>query len=168
MKCPECSTEISDRDAKCPKCGFDALLMDEQLLSCPLPQGVVNDFAKVLSPEEAERLATLLQDYKKRSQHDVVVVTQPTTAPLTPGQYVFWLYNEWGVGGTEHRGVMILLALNERRIESEVGFGLEGILNDYRTGEILDSAVVPHLKERRYAEGLYAGAKAIIDALEAP
>ena len=165
MKCPKCNAKISDKNTRCLGCGFDALSMDDQLASCPLPQGHVNDFAGVLSPDDMQKLKGLLEDYKKRSGHDMVVVTVKHTRPLAPAQYVFWLYNEWGVGGKAHQGVMILLALEERRIESEVGFGLEKVITDERSGEVLDNAVVPHFKAGRYGEGLCEGAKAIIQAL---
>lgn len=165
MDCPKCKTEISDKDPKCPKCGFDALSMDDQMGTCPIPHGHVNDFAGVLSKEDVEKLKTLLNDYKQKTGNDVAVVTQNSTEPLTPAQYVFWLYNEWGIGGKSHKGVMILLALKERRIESEVGFGLEHILTDERSGDILDKVVVPYLKDGKYGEGLLQGAKTIVEAL---
>ncbi len=166
MQCPKCHTEISDREPQCGNCGFDALEMDKMLSSCPVPQGLVNDFAGLLKEDEMQKLKTLLTNYKRQSDHDVVVVTIKTARPLTPAQYVFWLYNEWGVGGKQHRGVMILLAFDERRVETEGGFGLEGIITDKRSGEILDQAVVGPLKEGRHGDGLYAGAKALIEALE--
>ncbi len=166
MQCPQCQTEISDRDPKCKNCGFDVLAMDKVLSACPTLQGHVNDFANVLSAHEIEKLKTLLEGYKQQSGHDVVVVTVKTTKPLTPAQYVFWLYNEWGVGGKSHQGVMILLALEERRVETEVGFGLEHIITDDKSGKILDQSTVGYLKSEKYDEGLCAGTKAIIEALE--
>jgi len=96
----------------------------------------------------------------------VVVVTVENTRPLTPAQYVFWLYNEWGVGGKAHRGVMILVAVEERRVETEVGFGLENIITDERSGDVLDRVAVGPMKDGRFGEGLYEGARAIIGILE--
>jgi len=166
MRCPQCQSEISDRDPKCSSCGFDPLSFDERLNQCPAPQGPLNDFAGLLKSEEASGIKKLLEDRQDRAGHEVVVVTVPTTAPLKPEHYVFWLYNEWRVGGKGHKGVMILLALKERRVETEVGFGLEHILTDAESGRILDQAVVSRLKEGHYAEGLRTGVEAIIKALD--
>lgn len=165
MQCPECKSEISDKEPKCSACGFDVSTIAKLLEIRPVATGLLNDFAAVLSPKEAERLENLLEETKKSTGRELVVVTVKSTRPLSPAQYIFWLFNEWGVGGNKHHGVMILLALEERRIETEVGWNLESIITDKKSGEILDRAVVDHLKQGHYGAGLLAGAEAIIAAL---
>lgn len=165
MLCPKCNTPISDQTPRCPQCNFEVHAMGNELSYRPILQGHVNDFANILSPDEKKSLESLLKEFREKNGIDVVVVTQKNTSPLTPAQYVFWLYNEWGIGGKKHHGVMILLALEERRIETEVGFGLEHILTDEESGKILDREMIQPIKEGRYGDGLYFGAKAIIQAL---
>jgi uncharacterized protein len=167
MECPQCNCKMSDKDLKCSQCGFDVLEMDQALSSCPVPKGFVNDYAGLLKPDEETQLEDILSKHKEHSGHDLVIVIQPHTKPLKPEQYVFWLYNEWGVGGKTHQGLMIFIAAEERRIETEVGFGLESIITDKKSAEILDRVMVPLLKENRYAEALRLGVQEVIEHLKA-
>lgn len=155
MKCPSCSTEISDRMDACPNCNFTLAILDAQLPPPPLRSGYVNDFAKVLSREEALRVEQRCYEIFLKTKAELVVVTVPTTAPVKPSEYVFWLSNRWDIGGWENRGLMILLALEEHRIESEVGYSLEPIITDQGSFQVLQEHVVPFLQEGNYAEGLY-------------
>jgi uncharacterized protein len=125
-------------------------------LPLPPPQtGHVNDWARVLSAAEAERIARRCQEVFASTQAELIVVTVPTTAPIQPAEYVFWLANRWDMGGAENRGLLILLALHERRVESEVGYALEPLLSDAASAQLLEEHVVPCLRAGQYAEGLY-------------
>jgi len=155
MKCPSCGTEISDRVDACPNCTFTLAILDRQLPPPPLRSGYVNDFAGVLSRGEVLRIEQRCYEVLIRAKAELVVVTVPTTAPVKPSEYVFWLANRWDLGGPENRGLMILLALEERRVESEVGYSLEPIITDEESLRILQEHVVPFLREGNYAEGLY-------------
>jgi uncharacterized protein len=95
------------------------------------------------------------------------VVVVETTAPATPKQYVTALFNQWGVGrrGADN-GVMILLVLNDRRIEIETGYGVEDILPDGKVGEIIRTAMVPHFKRQQWGEGLLAGSQQLARVLQ--
>jgi uncharacterized protein len=86
---------------------------------------------------------------------------------LTPAEYAFLLYNHWGIGkaGVD-MGALILLCLKERRLESEIGLGLEKYLPETIGDEILQSHFFPHFKDGNFYEGLKAGATALIDELE--
>jgi len=161
MECPKCQADIPDQSALCKVCGFDINTWDALFKDVPAPQGHVNDFAGVLSHAEKQEMENYLKDFYEKTKASIVVVTRQNTKPLKPEQFVFWLFNEWGVGGKQNKGVMLLLS----RIESEVGFALEPVLSDEKSGEILDSVVVPYLKEGRYGKGLFEGAKAIANAL---
>lgn len=165
MECPKCQADIPDQSALCKVCGFDINTWDALFKDIPAPQGHVNDFAGVLSDAEKQEMESYLKDFYEKTKASIVVVTRQNTKPLKPEQFVFWLFNEWEVGGQQNKGVMLLLSLEERRIESEVGFGLELTLSDEKSGEILDSALVPYLKDGKYGEGLFEGVKAIASAL---
>jgi uncharacterized membrane protein YgcG len=133
----------------------------------PAPQGWVNDFAQALNTSTRERLHTLLADLEQRTTVEVAVVVVHTTAPLTPKQYATELYNRWGIGkkGADN-GVLILLALQDRRVEVETGYGVEGILPDGRVGEIIRTAMLPHFKNNRWGEGLLAGTQHMAHILQ--
>lgn len=124
----------------------------------PQPQGRISDFAQVLDATTKAQLDALVAEVKQQTTAEIAVVVVETTAPLTPKQYATALFNRWGVGkqGTDS-GVLILLAVADRRIEIETGYGVEGILPDGRVGEIIRTAMLPHFKRNAWGEGLLAG-----------
>jgi uncharacterized protein len=72
------------------------------------------------------------------------------------------LFERWGIGGADQDdGVLLIAAIAERDVRIEVGYGLEGVINDAAAGRILDTAVLPYFREEDYPSGLAAGAVAI-------
>lgn len=155
MQCPRCHGETAERVEVCPQCAFTFAVLDAQLPPPPSQAGHINDLAGILTAAEASRLDQRCQAVFASTQVELIVVTVPTTAPLQPTEYIFWLANRWDMGGLENRGLLILLALQERRIESEVGYALESLLSDAESSRILHLHVVPFLHNGQYAAGLY-------------
>jgi len=121
----------------------------------PEPRGAVNDFAGVFTPQYEHSMELLAREILQKTGTSVVVVTLKSIEGNDPADYANRLYEDWGIGKKgEDRGVLILLALKERRIRIETGYGVEGILPDGLVGEILDTYVVPYLKEGNYDKGL--------------
>jgi uncharacterized protein len=136
-------------------------------LPLPPPQtGHVNDWAGVLCAAEAERITQRCQEVFTNTQAELIVVTVPTTAPIQPAEYVFWLANRWDMGGADNHGLLILLALHERRVESEVGYALEPLLSDAASAQLLEEHVVPCLRAGQHAEGLYQAVNVLGKVLE--
>ncbi|MGE5485696.1 MAG: TPM domain-containing protein [Ignavibacteriales bacterium] len=124
----------------------------------PAPAGPVNDYAQVLSEEDRSRLEMLSIEIEQRTSAAVVVAIVSSTQPETPKMYAVNLFQTWGIGQKgKDNGVLILLDMEQRRIEVETGYGLESVLTDGRIGEILDRDVVPRFKNGKYGDGLYAG-----------
>jgi uncharacterized protein len=151
----------------CPHCRFTLSVLELQFPPPPPQIGHVNDWAGVLSATAAERIAHRCQEVFARTQAELIVVTVSTTAPVQPAEYIFWLANRWDMGGTENRGLLILLALQERRVESEVGYALEPLLSDAVSAQLLEEHVVPLLRTEQYADGMYQAVNVLGKALEA-
>ncbi|NMB25082.1 MAG: TPM domain-containing protein [Firmicutes bacterium] len=128
--------------------------------SFPQPRGFVNDFAGVIDRESASRIMELANSLKEQQGVELAVVTIRTAEPTTVKDYATSLFNEWGIGGPEDSGLLMLLAIEEREIQVEVGYGLEGVLPDGKVGGILDKAVIPHFAKGEYGKGFLEGAKA--------
>jgi uncharacterized protein len=106
----------------------------------PKPQGYVNDFAGVIPPDQRERLQKLSQELKQKTDAELVVVTMPTIGGEDATEYANKLFASWGMGEkSKNNGVLVFLALKERQIRVEVGYGLEGILPDGLVGGVLDT-----------------------------
>lgn len=87
-------------------------------------------------------------------------------APLDSKTYAVKLFEKWKIGKKgKDNGLLVLLAMDEKRIEIEVGYGLEGAINDAKAGAILDKYVVPYFKQGQFGEGLYNGAVALADEI---
>jgi uncharacterized membrane protein YgcG len=132
----------------------------------PQPQGWVSDVAQVLDAPSKEKLNALAAEVARQSTAEIAVVVVETTAPLTPKQYATELFNQWKVGKQEaDSGVLVLLAVADRRIEIETGYGVEGILPDGRVGEIIRTAMLPHFRRNAWGDGLVAGTQQIAQIL---
>lgn len=112
----------------------------------PRPADYVSDFAHVLSPETAQRLDLLCGQIDHQAHAQIAVVTVGTTGDEAIADYAVQLEDAWKVGpkGSD-RGVIVLLAVKDRRRFISTGYGLEGILPDAKVGEI-GRAMVPALQ----------------------
>jgi uncharacterized protein len=128
----------------------------------PKPQGWVNDFAGVIDPESQSKISALGQEIKDKTGAEFAVVTVKDMGGMPLEDYANRLYREWGIGDREkNEGALLLLAMAERKVRIEPGYGMEGLFNDARCGDILDQDVLPEFKQGRYGEGLLAGLRAM-------
>ncbi|MBN2568400.1 MAG: TPM domain-containing protein [Deltaproteobacteria bacterium] len=122
----------------------------------PRPVGAINDFAGVIPEKYKQTIENVAREVLDKTGIAVVVATLKDIDGNDPADYANRLYEAWGIGKKgEDRGVLILLALKERRVRIEVGYGFEGTLTDGMSGEILDKYVVPLLKKGDYGGGIF-------------
>jgi len=128
----------------------------------PNPVGHVNDFAGVLSTDTERKLENLLRGLKEKTGAEVAVVTVEDMGGLDELSYAVGLVEEWGIGSKERDdGLLLLIAVKERRMRIEVGYGLEHIITDARAGQIRDRFIVPYLRNDDYDTGVTQGVLAI-------
>lgn len=114
------------------------------------PTDCVNDFAGVLSPATTTQLKELCRQILDKAQASLVVVTIKSTDGEEIVPYSVDLYQKWGIGQKgKDRGVLILLAVQDRNYNIRVGYGLEGILPDGKVGGFGREAV-PYLRQGDY------------------
>src|SRR5438270_449628 len=115
------------------------------------PTNYVNDFAGVLDPNGVNQLNAMLQDLQQKTGAQVAVVTVKSLEGMTKEDYGNRLFKAWGIGGKkDDRGVLVLLAPNDRQYWVEVGYGLEPILPDGKVGGF-GREMVPLLKTNDYS-----------------
>jgi len=118
------------------------------------PQGYVNDFASVLDADSRQKLTALAQEVDQKAGAQIAVVTIRTLGGDSVQDFTNRLFKKWGVGPKgKDRGVMILLAVDERQYWTEVGYGLEPILPDGKVGGF-GRDVVPLLRQNQYGAAL--------------
>ncbi len=124
----------------------------------PQPSGWVNDFAGVISNEYREKLNSLIEELEQKTSSEIAVVTVNSIAPYDEKEFARLLFDNWKPGKKgKDNGVLVLLAVKERRWRIETGYGVEGVLPDGLCGEIGRNYMVPYFKEDNYGEGLYQG-----------
>jgi len=129
----------------------------------PKPVGYVNDFANVIDSQSKQEMSQLIGVINKKAGVEIAVVTVQTIAPYgSIEQYAIDLASQWGIGKKEKdNGLLILLAMKERKIRIDVGYGLEGIITDGLSGQIIDQSILPSLKTGQYGIGLLKGVQAV-------
>ena len=129
--------------------GAPALLSAEPV-SQLRPTDYVNDFAHVLDQTTIAQLDNICQQLDQKAQAQIAVVTINSLDGTDIESYAVALYKQWGIGSkaTDH-GVLILLAVQDRKYRIEVGYGLEPILTDGKVGGFGREAV-PLLRQNDY------------------
>ncbi|MFA4916639.1 MAG: TPM domain-containing protein [Syntrophales bacterium] len=128
----------------------------------PSPAGAVNDFAGVIPPPYVNQMESLAREVLEKTGTSIVVATMETIGDNDPDDSANRLYAAWGIGkkGAD-KGILIFLAVREKRIRIETGYGVEGILPDGLVGEILDRYAIPYLKAGDYGKGLTSAMVAV-------
>ncbi len=133
----------------------------------PTREFYVNDYANLLSNETQKYIISVNRNLNSQTKAQVVVVTIPTLEGDSLEEYSTELFRSFGIGDKKlNNGVLILIALQERECRIEVGYGLEGVLNDAKTGRIQDNYMIPYLKDDNWDAGIKNGFNAIIEELE--
>ena len=119
------------------------------------PAGFVNDYAGVLGEYE-QLMEAVSTGLEQNTSAEMFVVAIKSSGQLSAKDYATEIFNKWKIGKkSTDNGLLILLSVDERRIEVETGYGLEGLLPDSKIGRILDEHAVPLLKEGKYGEALF-------------
>jgi uncharacterized protein len=127
----------------------------------PPPAGLVTDRAGVIDAAEQRRITQLIEELRQKTGAEIAVVTVDTTAPLDDFTYAMQLADAWKPGKKgEDTGLLILVAVKDRKVRVVTGYGLEGILPDGLVGEIQDKEMVPAFRAGRVAEGIWRGVSA--------
>jgi uncharacterized protein len=122
----------------------------------PVPRGAVNDYAHVIYPDVKTKMENLSREVLDKTGTSIVVAVMPTIGENDVRAYTNELYRKWGIGEKgKDKGVLIFLAVKEKQVRIEIGYGVEGILPDGLVGEILDESFMPAAKAGDYAAGLY-------------
>jgi len=125
------------------------------------PQGYVSDFARVIDPTSKSQLEAYCAAVERSTGAQLAFVTIATLEGEPVEDVANTIYRGWGVGQKgKNEGILLLLAINDRRNRLEVGYGLEPILPDGFAGSVLRE-MRPALRQQHYGEALMAAADTI-------
>jgi len=134
----------------------------------PQPKGYVNDYAGVLTPQEASDLEATIRSVKEKTNAEIAVAVVPDLGGYADvEEYAVALFSDWKIGEKgKDNGVLVLVSMKERKVKIEVGYGLEGSITDGTAGEIIRDEMAPLFKSGKYGAGLIAGVRAISERIE--
>lgn len=135
----------------------------------PKPTGHVTDAAGVLPADARAALEARLAALEATTGIELAVATVPDLQGEVIEDYANGLYRAWGIGKRDkNNGALLLVAPADRKVRVEVGYGLEGVLTDALSSQVIRREVVPRFKAGDLPGGIVAGADALIGHLELP
>ena len=124
----------------------------------PAASGFVNDEAGAMDEPARAKLEAFLDQLKRKTGAEFAVLTVKTTAPSSPSDYKVKVFERWGLGRKGHDdGLLMLVAVEEREVLFETGYGLEGTLPDGLQSRIVRDEVAPRFRSGDFAGGITAG-----------
>jgi uncharacterized protein len=143
-----------------------AAIPADALLERLKPDGFVNDFAGILSPAQRQAMEQSVRDLQQKTGVQVAVVTLESLEGGQVDDFAAKLFRRWGIGQKDkNNGVLVLVALKDRKARIEVGYGLEPILPDALAGRVLDEELFPAFRQGRHAEGLERGVRRVAEII---
>ena len=131
------------------------LVLAQDFPEAPNPPRLVNDFTGTLSAEELGKLEQKLLAYSDSTSTQVAIVLMGSVGSYDISDYAFRLGEKWGIGGKgKDNGLLILAAMDDRKVFIATGRGLEGAVPDALAKRIVNDLILPNFKMQAYFQGL--------------
>ena len=132
----------------------------------PTDRFYINDYANIIDSEVEDYIFENSVKLNNETSAQIVVVTIDSLEGNSIEEYATELFRNFGIGDKDkNNGVLFLVALDERKSRIEVGYGLEDLLTDGKTGRIQDEYMIPYFKNNSFSEGILNGYKAVFEIL---
>lgn len=136
-------------------------------IAIPPLSGRITDQTATLTTEQKAALEQTLQAFETKKGSQLAVLIVPTTAPETIEQYALRVAEQWKLGRKKvDDGAILVVAKTDRALRIEVGYGLEGALNDATSKRIISEIITPRFKQDDFNGGIAAGVDQIIRVID--
>jgi uncharacterized protein len=140
-----------------------------QPLQIPKPTGYVNDFAGIIDAESEAAITRIADEVRLKSGGEIVVVTLPSLQGRTRDEVGLQILREWGIGkraqgvgdSTANTGTLLLVAVRERQVRIELGYGTNTFITAAEAGRVRDEVILPAFRQGQFGPGIEAGVGAI-------
>ena len=134
---------------------ISSFALGQDLPERPAPARLVNDFANILNDREESILENKLVAYNNSTSTQIAIVTINSLTGYDIGDYSFRLAEKWGIGQTgKDNGVLMMVAMEDRKIFIATGYGLEGVIPDALAKRIVENYVRPNFINNNYYIGI--------------
>ena len=129
--------------------------------------GYVNDYAILITEKDKASMEGVAKEVEEKTGAQIAVLTVKSMSPYTSiDEFGMAVAEKWKVGEKDKdTGIIIILAMEERKVRIEVGYGLEGIINDAKAGRIIDNTMMPYFRGGDFSAGLRRGVFKIADII---
>ena len=129
----------------------------------PPKNGYVLDQTQTLTKEEIYTMNRMGLELQKKTKAQIAVLMIPTLDGEDVSDYANRVFRAWGIGDKEkNNGVLFLIATKDKQMRIEVGYGLEGAINDGKAGEILDQYAIPYFQKGKFGPGVMETYKVLV------
>ena len=133
-------------------------LADGQMRQLPSLNTPVIDQANILSDSDKQALSQHILKLHEQGKAQIGVVIVPTTGQEAIFDYAMRVAEQWQLGTAKRdNGLLMVIAINDRKIQILTGYGLEGVLPDIVAGRIIRNEITPYFKQAEYAQGIQSG-----------
>ncbi|HCY64252.1 MAG TPA: hypothetical protein DHV59_15805 [Oxalobacteraceae bacterium] len=147
--------------------GFGIVHAAAELAAVPPLTNRVVDLGATLSAEQRAALENRLREFEQRKGSQIAILIVPNTRPEAIEQYAIRVAEQWKIGRKKaDDGALLVVARNDRAVRIEVGYGLEGALNDATVKRIIDNIIVPRFRQNDYDGGISAGVDGMIKVID--
>jgi uncharacterized protein len=144
-----------------------ALVVAQPLVAVPALTGRVVDLADSLSAVQQQDLDKRLSAFEQRKGSQIALLIVRSTHPETIEQYAIRVAEQWKLGRKKvDDGAILLIAKEDRTLRIEVGYGLEGALNDATCKRIIDELIVPRFRDNDFFIGVSVGLDAMMRVVD--
>jgi uncharacterized protein len=135
----------------------------------PIPPltGHIVDLTHTLSQAQQKTIEEALAAFEVRKGSQLAVLLVPSTQPETVEQFALRVAEQWKVGRQKiDDGAILVVAKNDRAVRIEVGYGLEGALNDATCKRIIEEVITPSFRQQDFSAGIFAGVQRMMQTIE--
>ncbi|WP_425636880.1 TPM domain-containing protein [Algoriphagus yeomjeoni] len=121
----------------------------------PNPPRLVTDFTNTLSASELGQLENKLVAYNDSTSTQIAIVMMRSVGQYDISDYAIRLAQAWTIGGADNNnGILILAAMDDRKVFIATGYGMEGAVPDALAKRIVENLILPNFRREAYYEGL--------------
>jgi uncharacterized protein len=135
----------------------------------PKPLGWVSDFENILTDKQEKYLDSIIKAYEKKTTIEIAVVTLDSTMTKKEkfNEFAVGLTKSWGVGKRgKNNGITICISGGLRTIRINNGYGIEEVLSNDETKQIIEKYFIPYFRKGDHYSGIKAGLKALMAHLD--
>jgi uncharacterized protein len=143
------------------------IVQAQDVPNAPNPPRLVNDLAKLMQAGDAQQLENKLLAYEQRTSNEIAIVTIPSIGDYDVQEYAQALGRKWNIGKAKKRnGVLLLIAVKERKINISPGDGLQGAITDAICSRIIRNTIQPAFRDQAFYSGLDSASAQLMRAAE--